>query len=58
MDHKSDPRPPKKPVLPSQPDERERPNVPVEPSGDSELSQETPPEEQERDQDPRSRDPL
>jgi hypothetical protein len=53
-----DPNPPKKPVLPSRPDEPQRPNLPVEPGGGSELSQETPPEEDARERDPRSRDTL
>ena len=59
MTHASDPKRPKKPVLPSQPDVRQRPNEPIGPSGeDKDLLMETPPEEIERDQDPRSRDPL
>jgi hypothetical protein len=55
----SDPKPPRKPVLPSQPDERSRPNQPVEPTGDTELPVDGPPEEVERrESDPRSRDTL
>jgi hypothetical protein len=52
-----DPKPPKKPALPSQPDERSRPNMPVEPSGDTELPVDGPPEEEDRrESDPRLRD--
>ncbi|MCC7252837.1 hypothetical protein [Hyphomicrobium sp.] len=56
----SDPKPPpRKPVLPSQPDDRQRPNQPIEPSGDAEHPVDVPPEEAEqREQDPRSRDTL
>lgn len=59
MREKSDPKPPRKPVLPSQRDEPQRPNSPVGPRGHSDdHAVETPPEEAERDQDPRSRDTL
>lgn len=58
MSAKSDPKPPRKPVLPSQPDAPRRPNRPVETGGDKAHSVETPPEEVERDPDPRSRDTL
>lgn len=53
----SDPKPPRKPALPTDP-ERERPNLPVEPTGDREQPLDTPPEEEERKRDPRSRDVL
>ncbi len=43
-----DPKPPKKPVLPSQPGEDERPNRPIEPSGDTEIPIDGPPEEDNR----------
>lgn len=56
---RSDPNPPRKPVLPSDPAAPRRPNRPVEPAGDSDdHAVETPPEEAERDPDPRSRDTL
>jgi hypothetical protein len=59
MTDSTDPKPPRKPVLPSHPDAPRRPNRPVEPSrDDGEHSLETPPEEAERDPDPRSRDTL
>jgi hypothetical protein len=58
MRQQSDPKPPRKPVLPSQPDEPRRPNRPVEPSGETDIPLDTPPEEVERDPDPRSRDTL
>lgn len=64
-DGKSDPKPRRTPVGPGhfdeagEPEGRGRPNRPVGPSGDeTELSVETPPEEVERDRDPRSRDAL
>lgn len=59
MTAESDPKPPRKPVPPIEPAEPQRPNRPVEPAGDSDdHAVETPPEEAERDQDPRSRDAL
>lgn len=53
-----DPKPSRRPVLPSQPAEPQRPNQPIEPSGDTELPVDAPPEEVERHPDPRSRDTL
>jgi hypothetical protein len=59
MSQAKDPKPPRKPVLPGQPDAPRRPNRPIEPPGDDKAhSVETPPEETERDPDPRSRDTL
>lgn len=59
MSPSPDPKPPRKPVLPDQPDVPRRPNRPVGPSGDTrDVPVDTPPEEEERDPDPRSRDTL
>lgn len=58
MSKRSDPKPPRKPALPGEPDAKQRPNKPVGPAREAGHPVETPPEEVERDRDPRSRDTL
>lgn len=58
MSRRTDPKPPRKPAFPDQPDMRQRPNTPIGPARDAGHPVETPPEEKERERDPRSRDAL